>query len=128
MLRKENQELKQKMKDYEQRVAAFEGSGSISSAMSKEAQECKKEKKELQEDKDGLVKTVQHLLKANGTETLTQQLQKEVMSLQHAQLETQKVYGKKIQHLQDQLKTAQDNAADTKEVAQTVNEQNSELT
>lgn len=128
MLRKENQEMTQKMRDYEQRIAAFEGKGSISSAMSKEAQECKQEKKSLQEDKEGLVKTVQHLLKANGTETLTQQLQKEVMSLQRAQLETQKVYGNKIQKLQDQLKSAQDNAADVKEVAQTVNEQNSELT
>lgn len=128
MLRKENQELKQKMIDYEKRIAAFEGKGSKTSAMSQEVQECNKEKQSLQDDKEGLVKTVQHLLKANGTETLTQTLQKEVMSLQRAQLETQKAYGKKVESLSAQLKTAQENAQDVKVVAQTMNEQNAEMT
>jgi chromosome segregation ATPase len=127
-LRKENQDLKASVKDYEKRIAAFEGGGSKTSVMSQEVQECKKEKKSLQEDKEGLVKTVQHLLKANGTESLSQTLQKEVASLQKAQLETQRIYSKKVESLRDQLKTAQDNAQDVKEVAQTMNEQNAELT
>lgn len=129
MLRKENQDLKKALKDYEKRIAAFESSGSSkTSAMSQEVQECSKEKKSLQEDKEGLVKTVQHLLKANGTESLTNTLKKEVMSLQRAQLDTQKMYSKQVESLRGQLKTAQENNQDVKEVAQTMNEQNAELT
>jgi len=128
-LRSENQNLKQKLKEYEKRLADLESGGSSkTSAMSQEVQECKKEKKSLQEDKEGLVKTVQHLLKANGTETLSQSLQKEIASLQRAQLETEKVYGKKVEALREQLKTSEANAQDVKEVAQTMNEQNAELT
>merc|ERR1719181_85396 len=105
------------MVEYKKRIAALEGTGvSKTSAMGKEVQECRQEKKSLQEDKEGLVKTVQHLLKANGTETLAQQLQKEVMSLQRAQLETEKVYGKKVDSLREQLKTSESNAQDIKEV------------
>merc|ERR550537_2043753 len=127
-LRSENQNLKQKLKEYEKRLADLESGGSSkTSAMSQEVQECKKEKKSLQEDKEGLVKTVQHLLKANGTETLSQSLQKEVMSLQRAQLETEKMYGKKLEDLREQLKTSEANAQDVKEVAQTMNEQNAEF-
>jgi FtsZ-binding cell division protein ZapB len=127
-LRRENQELKQQMKEYQKRVTSLEGTGSSkTSVMGKEVEECNKEKKSLQEDKEGLVKTVQHLLKANGTETLSQSLQKEVLTLQRAQLETEKTYGRKVEDLREKLKTSEANAQDVKEVAQTMNEQNADL-
>lgn len=128
MLRRENQELKERLQNKERSLSAYEGDGTNKAgAVFKEVEELRQEKQNLQADKDGLVHTIQNLLKANHSQNLTASMQKEISALKKEKAQMDIANRKKVAALENQLKDLKDKQDDVKEVAQTLQGQNAGL-